>query len=362
MRLRVRENILYWLLRLVKKWDRRKPAFNATVVKRILLVSCTAIGDTLMSTPAFRSMRKAYPDARIDLLLNPAHLDLFKNNPSIDRFFTYNGKWRTFIATTLQLRKQHYDVVAILHGNDPQVTPMAYLSGAQWIFRLPNTTRFRFLLTNTSPILRWEDFSHGIEQRLAVAQLAGGAEVDWTMTLDVAKGADEAIDQFLQAQNIDPKAKLFCFQVGASSRRRHWPVENYIEVGKVLLARYPEYFLVITGSPQEKPLADTVAQGIGHPHVLVTAGQIPLAVLPALVHRCKFVITPDTGIMHMAVALKTPVLALFAVSSWQVSGPRQDMALHYIIQKARTSNESMAQISIEEVLAGAAHLIEKGVP
>lgn len=171
----LREHALKLAMRLARRLDRRQPdptELGSAAIRQILVVSCTAIGDTLMSTPAIRSLRLAYPHARLTLLVHPAYRALFARLPGVDQLIGYRGGWKGFVRLAWALRQQHPDLAVILHGNEPQATPLAYLSGARWVFKLPNAGNpFRFLLANREPQLRWEDFRHGIEQRLATAAL-----------------------------------------------------------------------------------------------------------------------------------------------------------------------------------------------
>lgn len=373
---RIRESLLDWTLRLVRRFDRRAPdaaELGTPAIHRILAVSCTAIGDTLMSTPALRSLRLAYPGAHIALLVNPPYRDLFAANPDVDELIGYTGRWKGFLRTALKLRRGRYDLVAILHGNDPQITPLAYLSGARWRFKLPNTSRFRFLLTNNCEVKTWGDFGHGIDQRLAVARLAGGAETDRRMTLPLAEGSAARLAERLQKHwDIGANETVLGFQPGASTNSRRWRAERYAELGRRLLVQYPDLRIVITGSPAERPLAERIAADIGSPRVAVTAGQVPLAEMPALLQRFAALVTPDTGIMHMAVAVGTPVVSMFAAAHHSGSGPVQDLHRHIIIQKWRTCDPCLGKrcqyeappcmdnISVQETLSSCVQLLKSG--
>jgi ADP-heptose:LPS heptosyltransferase len=313
-------------------------------------------------------MRLAYPDAQIDLLIHPAYLQLFQLNPHIDRFIPYNGRWKSFVQVVCQLRRQHYDLVTILHGNEPQATPLAYLSGARWIFKLPNTYKCQFLLSNTLPRLSGHDFAHGIVQRLKVAKLAGGADTDERLQLIIDPAADEVVLHFLQTQGYQNET-LIGFQVGASTNSRRWDPARYVALAKNLLHHDPDLYILMTGSPQERALVEWVAQEAGKTRILVNAGQVALDLLPALIKRCRVLVTPDTGIMHMAIAVETPIVGLFAAAHWHGSGPRQHLDRHKVIQKDRTCTPClgkrctyqqpicMDQITVEEVEAAVKSII-----
>lgn len=342
----LRETLLRGALRLIRALDHRHPdgaRLGTSSIRRILAISCTAIGDTLLSTPALRSLRLAYPHAKITLLLNRNHVALFANNPDIDEVLPYAGGYRRFFRLAWTLHRRHFDVALVLHGNEPQATPLAYLSGADYRFKLPNDNRFRFLLSNAEPVQRWSDFGHGIEQRLAVARLAGGAATDRSMTLLSTPGAASRLHERLAARGIAPGTRLVGFQAGASTLSRRWSAKRFIELGKRLLATQADAWIVLTGSANERPLAEKIAAGIGHTRVWNAAGEPSLAELPALMQSLQLLLTGDTGPMHMAIAVGTPVLALFAVSDWRRSGPASDFDKHVVIQKWRTCDPCLSK-------------------
>lgn len=347
MRTRFRAQLLKWTLRQVRRLDRRQPdpaELGTSAICRILAISCTAIGDTLMSTPALHSLRQAYPNAHIALLVNPAYVSLFVNNPDVNELIPYAGRWKGFLRMALLLRRRNFDVSAILHGNEPQATPLAYLSGARWRFKLPNSNEYRFLLSNAEPVQTWADFDHGIDQRLAVAKLAGGLPVDGRLVLPLVPATTASLNQRLADRwGIAEAGPVIGFQVGASTSSRRWSPESYAELARRLLLLNPGLHIVITGSPAERKLAEGIAKQVDSARVAVTAGEVPLSEMPALLRRTSMLVTPDTGIMHMAVAVGTPVVALFAAADHRSSGPRQDLERHTIIQKWRTCDPCLSR-------------------
>jgi len=346
MGVHLREILLRGALRLIHAADRRRPdqtRLGTASIQRILAISCTAIGDTLLSTPALRSLRLAYPQARISLLLNRNYATLFANNPDIDEIIPYAGGYRRFFRLAWSLNRRRFDLALVLHGNEPQATPLAYLSGADFRFKLPNDNDYRFLLSNAEPVRRWSDLAHGIDQRLAVAALAGGAPTERTMTLSASPVAAARLDERLAARGIPAGARLIGFQAGASTVSRRWSVDRFTELGKRLLATQTDAWIVLTGAAGERALAEKIAAGIDDARVWIAAGEPSLAELPALMQRLQVLLTGDTGPMHMAIALGTPVVALFAVSDWRRSGPASDFGKHVVIQKWRTCEPCLSK-------------------
>ncbi len=371
MRLNPVDEALFVFLRLKNLLDKRKRSaedFDPSVVKNILLISSTAIGDTLLSTPAIRAVRERYPGSHITALLNKDNMELFENNPHIDDIVPYYGGYRRFLWTVSELRKRNPDLALIFHGNEPQATPLAYLSGARFIFKLPNNNRFRFLLSNSEPITLWDQLGHGIEARLRVAALADCGTEDKRMELFIDQAYDEAVAGFIEQHSEGAKI-LVGFQPGASTVSRMWFAERFVKLGKMVLDDFRDSMIVLTGSPSERGLCEEIERGIGR-RTLVTAGRLPLKRLPPLIKRLSVFVSGDTGPMHIAYALGTPVVALYAVSDPERTGPLYDKQKHIVIKKPRTCEpclskkceyqECMESITVEEVYRAVARLLECG--
>lgn len=379
MRLRLREPLLFRWLKIKRALDKRpRPAgeLGSPAIRRILAISCTALGDTLLSTPGLRALRQTYPLAHITLLVHPALQALFSGLAEVDELLSYDGKWRAFARTAKALKG--YDLAAIFHGNEPQATPLAYLSGARYVFKLPNNNRWNFLLSNREPVLGWDDLGHGIEQRLAVARLAGAVgDFSSRMTVPLHAAGAEVLDKAL-AERGWQQANIVAFQPGASTMSRRWPRSRFIAAAAQLAERWPELRFVVTGSPAEAALCQEVAAGIeaaaplaGGTRAWASAGQLPLIALPALLKRASLLVTGDTGPMHLAVTVETPVVALFAVSDPARSGPGYDLEQHVVIRKWRTCDPCyskncpyaepicMDNIAVDEVIAAVDSILKR---
>lgn len=362
MRLKLRESLLLGLMRLLKSFDRRDtsaPAFDPDRVRSILIISSTALGDTVMSTAAITVIRQRYPAAHIVALIHRNYAELFRRVRGIDEVVPYHGGWRRFLRTALHLNHCRCDLALILHGNEPQATPLAWLAGARFIFKLPNTSSFRFLLSNQVPVLGWPDLGHGVAQRLRVATMAGADIADARIALPVFRNDEDEIRRWLARQGIHVDTPLVGFQLGASSRGRMWPVDHYVALAARLSAQFPDVRFVLTGSADEEQLCESTAARIGRT-ALSAAGMLPLNLLPALLRRLSVLVTGDTGTLHVAVAVGTPTVSLFAVSDPARSGPAQDMPLHTVIhhpcpelvQRSKTDDDTcIARISVDEVAA-----------
>lgn len=361
MRIRPLDTLLAWSLRLAKALDGRSDKLgdiDPAAVRGVLLISSTALGDAVLSTAAFGPLRRRFPAARIVALIHAPYVPLFRLCSELDAVIESRGAWRGFAALARRLRRERPDLALVLHGNEPQATPLCYLVGARWIVKLPNASNpFRFLLANREPPVAWSTLGHGLNQRLRTAELVGADVAGARMALPVTPATNRVVDEFIAGAGLAGRV-LIGFQCGASAASRMWPSSHFAALARRLLAAHADAAIVLTGAPNERALLDAVAGDVGER--CVTASELPIEALPALVTRLAVLVSGDTGTMHVAVATGTPTVCLFAVSDPATSGPAYDHELHIVIHRPcpdlaigtkADDARCIARIAVEEVLA-----------
>lgn len=369
VRIRPTDLLLRAVLKLLKALDPRDDGLERLrpgSVRCILLISSTALGDSVLSTAAFVPLRARFPDARLVALIYRQYVSLFRHCPELDVVVPFHGGYSRFLRTALALRRFRPDLALVLHGNEPQATPLAYLSGARFIVKLPNSSEFRFLLSNRATPSTWHQFAHALDQRLGEAALVGADVSVARMTLPHVPGSDAAIDDLLAAM-MAARRQLIGFQCGASSRSRMWPCEHFVSLGRQLREQYPDAGIVLTGSPAESDYLDGIAAAIGG-GVVNAARAVTIAELPELVGRLRLLVTGDTGTMHVAIAVGTPIVGIFAVSTPSASGPAYDLDKHIIIHqpcaehfvRSKSNDQTcIARIPVAAVLAAVRTIMER---
>ncbi len=326
-------------------------------IKIVVVISNTAIGDTLMATPAIRAIKNGMPEIKLIAVLNPANAELFATNPYIDDIVLYNGRWRSFFATLIKLRGLRIDAILLLHSNEPQATPLAVLSGAKTIIKIPNDKN-PFALFHTNPKIASPTDKHGIFDRLEQVKFLGINATDPRMELFLKDEWRREAREFLAIAGFEKK-KVIGFQIGASTKSRMWFEERWVSLAKMLLAHDENIAIVLTGSPKEAAMTERIKNMIIDKRVVNAAGVLSIGAAAALIGEFALFVTPDTGPMHIAIALKIPSVALYAVADPVKSGAAYDNEKHIEIKKPRTCDpcfsklckyqECMLQIEPQEV-------------
>lgn len=328
-------------------------------VQRILVISSTAIGDTLLSTPAIHALRQRFPQAHLTGLLHRRVVALFRLYGELNEIIPLR---RSLLHTAWSLRRARPDVAVILHGNEPEATMLAYLSGARYIVKHPKRHFAPELLSSFPGADAYDPLTeHTIMGRLRLAGLLGADTSDTTLRLPIPSGTEEKAAQLLAAHGIGEGDACIGFQVGAATRYKMWPATSFMLLAHRLLHANPNLKIVLLGSRQEGSLCEEIKSGVRDysRSVINLAGKIELPALPALVKNLSLLVTNDTGTLHVAIAVKTPTVSLFAPTDPTGIGPMQDIERHRVIKKPPTCTPCvtkrcptpfcMDQITVEEV-------------
>jgi len=341
--------------RLILRFKRvRKTQLVKEPIQTVCFFSNTALGDTIFNTPVFRVFRQNFPHVRTVALLNPSTAPLFKTDPNIDEILLYDGKKGGFLRALSQLKKIKPDIVFILHSNEPQATPLAVLSGAKYVFKLPNSGN-KFNAFHSNAPEPYGDERYVVLNRLEQLKFVGIKSRDTRLNLYLRDEDFARVDEMLKK---DGKRKFIGFQMGASTVSRQWFWQRWRELAGIILER-TDAVIVLTGSPAERAMTAQLDEELRSSRVIDAAGKLSLREAAALIARLDALVTPDTGPLHVAAALKTPTVGLFAVASPVNSNPDFDENIHKFIKKPRTCSpcvgknckfqECMLQIGADEV-------------
>jgi ADP-heptose:LPS heptosyltransferase len=317
-------------LYLARRVRRRPPRSLAEMdlgqVRRVLLISNTALGDTLFSTPAIRALKERFPAWELEVLAHRVFGTLLAHNPHVSRIFTYPGRSRRLFTLARTLRYRAYDLVIILHGNDPEATLLAYWTESQYIIGSANSPLSFVYSATVAPTGPDE---HAIERRLDYVRLLSADTEDKRMDLFLPPDELERAEAILTENFGQVPPRLMAFHPTGSDPYKWWPAASFVELGNFLYASYQAPLLIISGA-SDRPQAEAIAAQITGP-TLVTGGRFPLLTVAALLSRCRLLVANDSGPLHMGLALGVPTLALLGADDPRRVGPYQvewGVALH----------------------------------
>lgn len=305
-------------------------------VRQVLVVSSTALGDTLLSLPAVKATREVLPQARITFLVRKEVFPLVKGLSYVDDWLTYSKGYYNFFTLFRKISRRNFDLALIFHESDLVPTGFSFLAGIPFILR--SGLRDQEARPYLSAVVPYREEVHQIEQRLDVLRiLLQNPEVQFStrMELPVKEDTLKTVRQKLKEWGISLEKPIVGIQIGARRAYTIWPRTKIKEFVRLLLADNPDVEVVLLGSPSEALMGEELLKSLGSQRVKNLCGRIPLYELPALIKNLTLMITHDTGPMHVAFAVGTPTICLFVPSEVKHTGPYQDLHLHTVIRKER---------------------------
>jgi ADP-heptose:LPS heptosyltransferase len=285
-------------------------------VRRVLLISNTALGDTLFSTPAIRALKERFPAWELEVLAHRVFGVLLAHNPQVNRIYTYPGRNRRLLTLARDLRLRAYDLVVILHGNDPEATLLAHLTGSPFII---GSARSPLAFAYAATVGPGDPYEHAIERRLNFVRLLGADTADKRMDLWVPPEESKKAAAILAENFGVAPPRLMAFHPTGSDPYKWWPAASFAELGNFLYESYQASLLIISGQG-DRAHAEAIAARINGP-TLVTGGRFPLLTVAALLSRCRLLVANDSGPLHMGLALRVPTIGLLGADDPRRVGP-----------------------------------------
>ncbi len=299
---------------------------------RILVVDLDNIGDVLLATPAIRALRRCFPEAVLDVLVTDYAAPVLRGNSHVDSILTC-GKgivaaslWER-ATLTWRIRRRQYDLGVVLE------THWGYAGFAELLLALAGVPirigrdlgKHRELLTAAVAVRQ----QHWIDTYLEVVALAGakpdGDGLDFPISTD-----DEAeAAGWCREGGLAGLAPIVMFPGGNQHLiSRRWGIDGFAAVGDAL-ARSWRAPVVVIGGPADTALAETVVARMSIP-ARSAAGALSLGATGALLRQCRLFITNDSGPLHIAAAVRAPIVVILGPSDPLVFGPRD--TLHEIVR------------------------------
>ena len=285
-------------------------------MKRILIINLAFIGDVLLSTPVARALRRAYPQARIDMMTVPVAAPLAQRNPYVDEVIVYDKKglhkkWSALWQLLLRIRSRKYDL-AVCTNFAPRGAMLAFFCAIPRRLGYAAQHGEWFLTDAVSPVR--PPLRHEAENYLDVLQPLGLQATDFS--LELALQAEDVAAAVKEKEKAAKPLVVLC--PAGSYRRKSWTTDGY---AKLIRELSPQVSWYLIGGKAEGAYLRRIAAKAAVP-VAIWEGTHTLPEVAALMQQAALVISVDTAALHMAQAVQTPVLGLFGPTDTRIWGPR----------------------------------------
>ncbi len=328
---------------------------------RFLAIRLSSIGDIVHALPAVAALGRSYPSAEIDWVIESRYAPLLEGNPSVHRVIPIDTlSWRgnlppaTIVGNTINtfraMRRVAYEAAVDFQGLWKSAL-IALLSGAKARVGLAEP----WLREPSAAVLYTERISaagrqHAIEENLALVEHLGARAGPWQFLLPHNVEAEQYIEsQLARLETPD----FIIINPGGGWKAKRWAPRDYAQLLRRLESRLTGRIL-LTGSPQESELISEILNSAGTKR----ASYFPSSVVQfiALVRRARLLLGGDTGPLHLAAAVGTPVVAIYGPTDPARNGPfnKADITLYNHAPVNHTRRGASATyiegISVEAVL------------
>ena len=286
---------------------KRYPALKKAPSK-ILVIAMQFLGDVLLTTPLIHSLKRAYPDAQIDVLVYKNTASMLEGNPDISHIIgTPNRPNRAEFFELVRQIFRRYDLAVVTQTGD---RPFLYtlLASPFRLAAVPQKTMKgwwkRFF------VQRWVEFdnqdTHTVLQHLKLLDLINVL----TFSVLVPPQQSDNQDLFKNFPFLTQDSPYVVLHPHPQWTYKQWTLEGWVEIAKYLQGLGLTVVLSSGPAQQELNYVESIQQQLSD-NTINLAGQVSLAQLAVIIDKAKLFIGPDTGITHLAAATQTPVIALF---------------------------------------------------
>lgn len=308
---------------------------------RLLLIRPDHLGDLLLATPALHWLRQTNPDLHIDMLVGPWSADVLMENPDVDQVITFpfpgftksektnvQAPYTQLLSAAQMIRRIGYAGAVILRPDHWWGALLSKLAGIprRIGYDLPETRQFlseRIPLINEHASLQNTRLvAKAVQQNLPEA-------ANLKLMLPVNAAERDWVNSFLNEHGIDQTRPLIIIHPGSGAASKLWNDSDWAWVGSTLTEQL-EGTLLFTGGDAESPLIQRI-QTLTKTTSYSLAGDTNVRTLAALYERAAIVLGPDSGPLHIAVAVNAPSVALFGPADPIEFGPWGNMLRHTVV-------------------------------
>ncbi|MFZ4619066.1 MAG: lipopolysaccharide heptosyltransferase II [Bacteroidota bacterium] len=280
---------------------------------RILVFQTAFLGDVILTLPMIQLLHARYPSAEIDVVTTPNAAEFLMNHPAISNIIKYDKRkvqkgLKGIAAMSVFLSKRNYDLAVVPHRSF-RTSMIITLSGIKERIGF-STASVAFLYNH---VVRYEKNFHEIDRNISLLQPLGIQNPDRELPrLYPSKTDKEYINKFLFERELLNQERMIAIAPGSVWNTKRWPAERYAQ-SAVMLAE-AGFELLIVGGKEDEELGAAIVETAKHKHIYNAVGKLSLLQSAELIGRCNVLITNDSAPLHIAVAMRTPVAAIFGAT------------------------------------------------
>lgn len=331
---------LYFVFR--RKWRNRKQGLLIKLEQKETItigINCTdRLGDILFFAPTLKALKKSFPWIKCIILTNKTGSDIFKHNPFADDIILVDNFWvgkslvglrefigsfnRKYFETIKEIKSRKLDVLIEVKGDFRNILFFDIWAGADCLLG--------YALSGFGWMLDWEIEHkaglHEIDAKLSLAKALGADTSDREMEFYLSTEAGEFADKIFRANRIEKNDTIAVFHMGGTWGPKLWPIDNFIEIGKRLKEKYKARILLIGDNREDK----IIEQFLTIIPDAIRLNDSTVSQSAAVIKKSSFFLGNDSGPLHLARSVKTPLIGIFGHEYlWRVGPEHHGIALQH---------------------------------
>jgi len=308
-------------------------------MKQILVVNVNWIGDAIFSSPIFKALKNAYPQARISCLAVPRVREILESVPEIDEIIVYDEKgrhWNPFakLALVWKLRLKRFDAAFLLHRSLTRAL-LVFLAGIPQRIGYDTKGRGGLLTHIVEPT---EEQMHRSDHYLHVIESFGVEVRNRSCQLKTNDEAQTQVQEILRHEGVGTDDYVVVLNPGGNWGLKRWPIENFSQLATGLVHDL-NVKVVLAGAAKDMSLVKKMDQA-ALDEVTDLTGQTNLKQMMALMKRANVVISGDSGPLHIANGVGAEVIGIFGPTRPEITGPRGSGPAHVLQQDVGCNREA----------------------
>ena len=282
--------------------------------EKILIIRLSSIGDIVLATPLARVLRVRFPSSHIDFLVRKEYAELVRYNKNLDRIVEFDTKTGFSGLRTLkkQLRAEHYVIVLDIH-NSLRSRYLRILLGAENVVVVNKRIFARTMLVKFK-----KNYYRGlvsvVDRYIETVNTFGVRNDNAGLEMHVPDEMRARVKKRMAVLGVDRNKKIIGFCPSAKHATKCWPQERFAELGIRLSNEYSAKILLFGGLADKdrcRAIATAINEQSGNGNVVDLSGELSLLDTAAAMEYCNILVTNDSGLMHVASAMKKKVVAIF---------------------------------------------------
>ncbi len=281
--------------------------------KKILIFQTAFLGDVILTLPLAQVLQKEFPFSEIDFLTTPRAAELVRNHPSVHRVIEYDKRKtqqgiRGILSLAKQLRSQQYDVAFVPHRS-LRSAGVVLLSGIPMRIGF-STSAGRMMMSH---VVHYEPQRHEVERNLSL--LAPFKIVLKENELPILFPTEQDflfVNKYLFEHEILQQHKMIALAPGSVWNTKRWLAERFAELA--IHVADDGWSVVLIGGKEDEEICSAIKDAAKHKNIFNTAGKLSLMQSAEVIGRCKALVSNDSAPLHIGVAMKTPVVAIFGAT------------------------------------------------